>query len=139
MIRVGIIGGAGYTGGELIRLLLNHSGVTIQWVNSHSQSGKHLGEVHGDLFYTDISFSQDIDWEIDALFLCAGHGESRRFLSSHEVPKQIKIIDLGNDFRLEIDRKLDQRTFVYGLPEIFKDNIVEAHSIANPGCFATAI
>jgi len=139
MIRAGIIGGAGYTGGELIRLLLRHRGVEIAFVQSKSNAGNPLHKVHGDLLgETNLTFSATLG-EADVLFLCAGHGEARKFLGENEVPSQVRIIDLSNDFRLHGSSSIGGREFVYGLPEINRDRIGSSANIANPGCFATAI
>lgn len=139
-IQVGIIGGAGYTGGELIRLLINHPQVNIQFVHSKSNAGNPVYKVHKDLLGdTDVLFSEDFHYAIDVLFLCMGHGDSKKFLSDNAVPDSIKIIDLANDFRLLKDATLGNKIFVYGLPEINKKHIQTAKNIANPGCFATAI
>lgn len=142
MIRVGIIGGAGYTGGELIRILINHPQVDIVYIHSRSNSGKFVYEVHKDLIGdTTLKFSGEIIQDIDCLFLCLGHGESTKFLKENTIADHIKIIDLANDFRLIKDRNQQaiNRQFVYGLPELNKAAIREAHNIANPGCFATTI
>lgn len=140
MIKVGIMGAAGYTGGELIRLLLNHSEVTITFVHSNSQAGKPVCSIHQDLIgETDLRFSQVFNEDIDVLFLCLGHNDSRKFLLENKVPEQVKIIDLSQDFRLNAQNSIDQRKFVYGLPELNRDKIQAASNIANPGCFATAI
>ncbi len=139
-IKAGIIGGAGYTGGELIRLLLNHRGVDISFVHSNSNAGNPLHKVHQDLLgETELQFSADIHYDIDVLFLCLGHGDSKKFLSANQVPEQVRIIDLANDFRLAKDSSFGARNFTYGLPELQKQAIKEAVNIANPGCFATAI
>ena len=143
-IKAGIIGGAGYTGGELIRLLLNHPDVDFSFIHSRSNAGKPLYSVHQDLLGdTDILFSSDLkpiqSGELDVLFLCLGHGESRKFLSENTVAEHTKIIDLANDFRLAGQSVTGKRSFVYGLPEINKAAIQSAHDVANPGCFATAI
>ena len=139
-IRIGIIGGAGYTGGELIRLLLVHPHATIAFVHSKSNAGNPLHDVHQDLLgATDIVFSGEINNNIDLLFLCLGHGESTRFLKENTIEAGISIIDLANDFRLNKDANQGDRTFVYGLPEINQTEIATAKNIANPGCFATAI
>ena len=139
-IRIGIIGGAGYTGGELIRLLLVHPHATIAFVHSKSNAGNPLHHVHQDLLgSTDLLFSGEINNNIDLLFLCLGHGESTKFLKENEIEASIKIIDLANDFRLNKDAIQGNRTFVYGLPEINQAMIATAKNIANPGCFATAI
>ena len=139
-IRTGIAGGAGYTGGELIRVLLNHSLAEITFVHSKSNAGNPLYKVHHDLVgQTDIRFSNNLTHDIDVLFLCLGHGESRKFLLEHDIPDHIRIIDLSQDFRLPGTNNTDKRTFIYGLPELNRDKIRNARNIANPGCFATAI
>lgn len=139
-VRSGIIGGAGYTGGELIRLLLNHPDTEIAFVHSKSNAGKHLHEVHKDLAgETDVQFSSELASDIDVLFLCVGHGEAKKFLSENEIAEKIRIIDLSQDFRLAHSSQLTTRSFIYGLPELNKEQIKSAHNIANPGCFATAI
>lgn len=137
MIRAGIVGGAGYTGGELIRILLGHPQVSIGFVSSRSQQGKAVSAIHHDLLGdTDLHFSAEVDFNTDVLFLCMGHGESKRFLQQNEIPDSVHIIDLSRDFRLNSPEK---RSFVYGLPEAFRQRIREADHIANPGCFATSI
>lgn len=142
-IKAGIIGGAGYTGGELIRLLINHPQTDIAFINSRSNAGKPITSVHQDLLgETNIHFSDDLSalaGNIDVLFLCLGHGESRKFLTENEVAGSIKIIDLANDFRLKKHSSIGNRNFVYGLPELNRELIVSAQNIANPGCFATTI
>ena len=139
-IKVGIVGGAGYTGGELIRILLHHPTVEISFIHSRSNAGKLLSSVHQDLIgETALKFTDRLDENVDVIFLCLGHGESKKFLLENNISEQIKIIDLANDFRLEADSRIGNRQFVYGLPEINKDQIVHSNSIANPGCFATAI
>lgn len=140
VIKVGIMGGAGYTGGELIRLLIHHPHVSINFVHSKSNAGKPVYAVHQDLLgSTSLIFADQINEDIEVLFLCFGHGESKRFLSETAIPEHIKIIDLANDFRLTPDATIGTRTFTYGLPELNLKNIQQAHHIANPGCFATAI
>jgi N-acetyl-gamma-glutamyl-phosphate reductase len=140
MIKVGIIGGAGYTGGELIRLLIHHPGVTVSFIHSRSNAGKPVYSVHQDLLGdTDLVFSGDIDNTIDVLFLCLGHGESKKFLTETTIDDKIKIIDLANDFRLKEQSVIGNRQFIYGLPELNRDKIKSANNIANPGCFATGI
>ncbi len=135
-IKIGIVGAAGYTGGELIRLLINHPFAEIEFVHSKSQAGLPVSAVHRDLFGdTELSFVNTLDVPVDVVFLCMGHGESSKFLQSHSFPESTKIIDLGNDFRL----KGSNDGFVYGLPELNLETIVAAKKIANPGCFATAI
>lgn len=139
-IRIGIAGGAGYTGGELLRILINHPQAEICWVHSNSNAGKPLSDVHADLFGdSDLKFTDSISQDIDVLFLCVGHGDAKKFLNSHEIAKSIKIIDLSQDFRLNGNAKHGGRSFVYGLPELNREAIKQAHNIANPGCFATGI
>ena len=139
-IKVGIIGGAGYTGGELIRLLINHSAVELIFVHSKSNAEKDLHIVHQDLVgATNMQFSASINDDIDVLFLCVGHGDSKKFLEENDVPKHIKIISLSQDFRLKENSSFKDREFIYGLPEINRDIIRTADNIANPGCFATSI
>jgi N-acetyl-gamma-glutamyl-phosphate reductase len=144
-IKTGIIGGAGYTGGELIRLLINHPQVNIEFIHSKSNACKYVYEVHADLVgETDLKFSAGINtssWNegIDVLFLCLGHGDSKKFLSENKIPTTVKIIDLANDFRLAHSSQHKSRRFTYGLPELNKERIKSAKNIANPGCFATAI
>jgi len=140
MIQVGIIGGAGYTAGELIRLLINHPEAEINFVYSTSNAGNAITKVHQDLLGSlDINFTDTINPNVDVLFLCLAHGNSVKFLSNNAFSKNTKIIDLGNDFRLEKDKVFDGKTFIYGLPELQKEAIKKADYIANPGCFATAI
>jgi N-acetyl-gamma-glutamyl-phosphate reductase len=137
-IKVGIVGGAGYTGGELIRILLNHPAVEISFINSKSNADHFVYEVHRDLLGdTDLKFSAVLSQNIDVLFLCVGHGDAVKFLSENKVEDKIKIIDLSQDFRL--GETVSKRKFVYGLPELNKTAIKKAKNIANPGCFATAI
>lgn len=135
-IKVGIVGGAGYTGGELLRLLLNHPAVELVFIHSTSQANKPVYAVHTDLFGdTDLMFTNELQQEIDVVFLCLGHGDSSVFLQENAFGKSVKIIDLSQDFRL----KKDNNPFVYGLPELNRDQLKKASYIANPGCFATAI
>jgi N-acetyl-gamma-glutamyl-phosphate reductase len=139
-INVGIVGGAGYTGGELIRLLINHPEASISFIHSRSNAGKNVASVHQDLVgETDLTFSNELSNDIDVIFLCVGHGEARKFLETHEIPSHIKVIDLSQDFRLESNAGFQTRHFIYGLPEMNRNKIREAQNIANPGCFATAI
>ncbi|MBJ6366633.1 N-acetyl-gamma-glutamyl-phosphate reductase [Snuella sedimenti] len=145
-IQVGIIGGAGYTAGELIRLLINHPQAEINFVYSTSNAGNKISKVHQDLVGSlDLEFTDTVNPNIDVLFLCLGHGNSVKFLSSNTFSDKTKIIDLGNDFRLNADKvftstgSAQAKTFVYGLPELQRDAIKEANYLANPGCFATAI
>ena len=140
MLEIGIIGGAGYTAGELIRLLLNHPEANINFVYSTSNAGNKLHKVHKDLIgSTEISFTSQINTKVDTLFLCLGHGNSTIFLENNNFSKNTKIIDLSNDFRLLADKNLGGKDFVYGLPELDKTVIKTAKYIANPGCFATAL
>ena len=139
-IKVGIIGGAGYTGGELIRLLIHHPGVSVSFIHSRSNAGKPVHSVHHDLLGdTDLKFSGELNDDIDVLFLCLGHGESKKFLTENKISDKIKVIDLANDFRLSQSSKHEARNFVYGLPELNRDQIKKANNVANPGCFATTI
>lgn len=135
MIKVGIVGGAGYTAGELLRILLNHPEVEITFVNSTSNAGNKLYDVHEGLYgETEMVFTNLFPFdEIDALFICSGHGESTKFLAEHNIPENVKIIDLAQDFRDE------SNGFVYGLPELNRERIKKANKVANPGCFATGI
>ena len=140
MITVGIIGSTGYTAGELIRCLLNHPNVKIDFLFSHSQPGKSLSDVHQDLFaHKEFKFTNKININVDVVFLCLGHGNSSKFLTQHAFNKETKIIDLSNDFRLINNSKFKSKSFVYGLPELNYKSIKSAKNIANPGCFATAI
>lgn len=136
-IKVGIAGGAGYTGGETIRLLLNHPDIQLKFVHSRSNAGNPLHHVHPDLIgETELTFTDTLQ-EVDVLFLCLGHGESKKFLQENSIPAATKIIDLSQDFRL--GEPSGERIFVYGLPEINRDSLKSAQNVANPGCFATAI
>ena len=136
----GIVGGAGYTGGELIRLLLNHPAVSLRCVHSNSQANKPLSSVHTDLVgETDMLFTNELTTDIDVLFLCLSHGEARAFLATHAIPESIAIIDLSQDFRWQASNQHEGRSFVYGLTELNREAIRSARNIANPGCFATAI
>lgn len=140
MIKAGIIGGAGYTAGELIRVLLNHKQTTIDFVFSTSNAGNKIYKIHQDLIgSTELEFTNKINADVDVLFLCLGHGNSKAFLDQHTFSKDTKIIDLSNDFRLEADQLFNRKDFVYGLPELQRAAIKKANYIANPGCFATAI
>ena len=162
MIRVGILGAAGYTGGELIRLLLNHPEAAIVFANSESQAGLPVSSVHEGLVGdTDLRFTDQLPFsEVDVVFFCFGHGKSEAFLREHDIPASVKIIDLAQDFRLQKEKTIvnseDAQTgyraaeancslftipysFIYGLPELNRDAIRQAHCVANPGCFATAI
>ncbi len=138
MIKAGIIGGAGYTGGETIRLLLNHPEVSLSFVHSRSNAGNPLYAVHADLLgETELKFSDRFDHEADVVFLCLAHGESRKFLEENELDPRIKVIDLSHDFRAA--GSVRGREFIYGLPELSKDSIAKANNVANPGCFASTI
>ncbi len=153
MIRIGILGGAGYTAGELIRLLINHPEAKLVFVNSESNAGNLITDVHEGLYGdTDLRFTSEMPFDdVDVLFFCFGHGKSERFLAEHDVPAKVKIIDLAQDFRLAPTNGLPAddiaatkptpavHDFVYGLPEINREHIRAARHIANPGCFATCI
>lgn len=137
MIKVGIVGGAGYTAGELIRLLINHPNAEIEFVNSSSHAGLPITDVHGGLYgECELKFTDDLPlYKIDCLFICSGHGKSKEFMENHEIPANVKIIDFSQDYRI----KAQGNDFVYGLPEMNKAMICGANYIANPGCFATCI
>src|SRR5690606_36986892 len=136
MIDAGIIGGAGYTAGELIRILLRHPEVNLNFIYSTSQAGKPLESIHQDLVGdTDLEFSGTINPDVDVVFLCLGHGNSKKFLHENKFSKATKIIDLSTDFRIE-DK---EHSYVYGLPELTRPKIKSAQFVSNPGCFATAI
>jgi len=136
-IKAGIIGGAGYTAGELLRILINHPNVEIAFVNSSSNAGNPITDVHSGLIgETDLVFTSELPFgEVDALFLCSAHGDSKKFMDNSEVPTSVKIIDLSTDYRV----KSPNHDFVYGLPELNRNEIRTATRVANPGCFATAI
>lgn len=136
MIKVGILGAAGYTGGELIRLLINHPEVEIVFANSESNAGNAVADVHeGLLGDTDLKFTDEMPFDkVDVVFFCFGHGKSEQFLKEHTIPENVKIIDLAQDFRIAGDHD-----YVYGLPEMNKAEIAKAQHLANPGCFATCI
>jgi len=139
-IKAGIVGGAGYTGGELLRIIVNHPNVDIVFVHSKSNAGNFIYDTHTDLIGdTDIKFTDKLSDAIDVLFLCTGHGEAKKFLAENKISPKIKIIDLSQDFRLNASNKGLEQPFVYGLPELNRDKIKTAHNIANPGCFATCI
>jgi len=140
MIKAGIIGGSGYTGGELIRILLNHHSVEIDFVYSTTRAGKKVTTAHPDLLgVTEQKFSASVNAAVDVVFLCLGHGNSSKFLRENTFSSETKIIDLSNDFRLKKDASFEGKDFTYGLPELNKSNIQNSQFIANPGCFATAI
>lgn len=133
-IKIGIIGGAGYTAGELLRILINHPDVELVFVNSKSNFGKLVSSVHTDLIgETELMFVDTVSADVDVLFLCLGHGEAKKWLSENSIDSKTKIIDLSQDHRIA------DSNFVYGLPELNKDAIQSAQKIANPGCFATCI
>ncbi|WP_417875772.1 N-acetyl-gamma-glutamyl-phosphate reductase [Winogradskyella sediminis] len=139
-LEIGIIGGAGYTAGELIRLLLNHPKTNLNFVFSTSNAGNKIYKIHQDLIgSTELEFTSNINPDVDVLFLCLGHGNSKAFLEKNNFSDHTKIIDLSNDFRLTKDEVFNGKTFVYGLPELNKEAIKKANYLANPGCFATAI
>ena len=136
-IKVGIVGGAGYTAGELIRILLNHPKAKIVFVQSSSNKGNPVHAVHRDLLGdSDLFFSEEVDLNsVDVVFLCMGHGKSKEFVAANHLPEKLRIVDLSHDFRI----KKEGNTFVYGVPELNRDAICIANRIANPGCFATGI
>lgn len=139
-IKVGIVGSAGYTGGELLRVLIYHPHVEIVFANSASNAGNKLYAVHNDLFGdTELEFSSDFHSNIDVLFLCVGHGDARKFLDANAIDSSVKIIDLSQDYRLRANTDFQGNKFVYGLPELNRQSIQSAQYIANPGCFATNI
>ena len=140
MIKVGIIGGAGYTAGELIRLFIHHLHVELDFVYSTSNAGNYIYDVHQDLLGAlDLKFTDQVNTNVDVLFLCLGHGNSKKFLEQYQFSEVTKIIDLSNDFRLLKDAVFQGNEYVYGLPELQQQKIEKADYIANPGCFATAI
>ena len=140
MINIGIIGGSGYTAGELIRILMFHPHAKIDFVYSTTNAGKPLSVAHQDLMGDiEMNFTDTVNPNVNVLFLCLGHGKSISFLKENQFASHTKIIDLGNDFRLIKDKEFDGKSFVYGLPELNKTSIKNANYIANPGCFATAI
>ena len=136
MFKVGILGAAGYTGGELIRLLLNHPQAEIVFANSESNAGNLVSDVHEGLIgETDLRFTSEMPFDlVDVVFFCFGHGKSEQFLKEHTIPANVKIIDMAQDFRIKGDHD-----YVYGLPEIHQEEIKKAQHLANPGCFATCI
>lgn len=141
-IKAGIIGGAGYTAGELLRILLNHPNVEISFVHSNSHAGQKLHSAHSDLLGdTEIVFTKDLSFNADVLFLCLGHGKAAEFLNAYNIPEHLRIVDLSQDFRLNstfTSANGQTREFIYGLPEVSRESIKQARNIANPGCFATA-
>ena len=136
-VRIGILGAAGYTGGELIRLLMGHPGAEIVFANSESNAGNAVADVHEGLVGdTDMAFTADMPFDsVDVVFFCFGHGKSAAFINEHPLPTHLRVIDLAQDFRLAAPGN----DFVYGLPEINRDRIAAARHVANPGCFATCI
>lgn len=142
-VRAGIVGGAGYTGGEMLRILINHPNIDLVFVHSTSNAGNHIYDVHTDLFGdTELKFAAELAYNIDVLFLCVGHGDAKKFLEANPIPADIKIIDLSQDFRLGNSpegHKTRTKLFTYGLPELNRDAIKVAHNVANPGCFATCL
>ena len=140
MKKVGIIGGSGYTGGELIRLVLAHPELDLDFVYSSTKSDIPLTNIHQDLLgSTNLKFTKIVNLNVDILYLCLGHGNSISFLKENSFNENTLIVDLGNDFRLKNDKNFKSRKFVYGLPELQRKSIEKSNSIANPGCFATAI
>jgi len=140
MAQVGIIGGSGYTGGELIRMLLNHKRAHIDFVYSTTRAGQPITDTHADLLgQTDLKFSGEVNSNVDVVFLCLGHGNSTQFLKENPFSEGTLLIDLSNDFRLKSNAGFENKKFVYGLPELNKSAIIKAGAVANPGCFATAI
>jgi N-acetyl-gamma-glutamyl-phosphate reductase len=141
-IKVGIIGGAGYTAGELLRILLFHPFAEIVFIHSNSNAGNKISSIHQDLTGdTDMVFTDRLDFSaVDVIFLCLGHGKSVEFMQENEIPEKVRVIDLSQDFRLQpsFSKGKITREFIYGLPELFRADIQKAWNIANPGCFATA-
>ena len=135
-MTIGIVGGAGYTGGELLRILVGHPEIEIKFVHSNSNAGNKISKVHQDLMgYTDLVFTDQLSTDIDALVMCLGHGDAKKFLDANPAFYEVKIVDLSTDFR----HAREGNNFVYGLPELNKEKIKGAKHIANPGCFATCI
>lgn len=148
MIKIGILGAAGYTGGELIRLLINHPDAEIVFANSESNAGNFVADVHEGLYGdTELKFTAEVNFDnVDVVFFCFGHGKSEDFMSKHDIPERVKVIDLAQDFRLHPKNIINTshptsnaHDFVYGLPEINESKIAHAQHVANPGCFATCI
>ena len=138
-IQASIVGAAGYAAGELIRLLINHPDVDLVSIQSNSQAGKKLSHVHTDLIgESNLSFDSKVETDSDCLFFCKGHGEAEEFFASHQLSQQTKIIDFSQDFRLKENNPTDQN-FIYGLPELNREEIKQSQAVANPGCFATCI
>jgi N-acetyl-gamma-glutamyl-phosphate reductase len=141
IVKVGIVGGAGYTAGELLRILLHHAGAMVVFVHSNSNAGNPIWQIHTDLLgETDLVFSDSMDFNaVDVLFLCVGHGDAKKFISENTFPNSLKIIDLSQDFRWGANPSATESGWVYGLPELNRSQIETARRVANPGCFATAI
>ncbi len=140
MIRVGVVGAAGYVGGEICRLLLLHPEVEFVFAQSSSSAGTPLWSIHEDLFGDcDMLFSEGVDCDVDVIFLCSGHGKSVKFFETYSISDKCVVIDLGNDFRLAADSEINGRKFAYGLSDYFGQSVVDCGNVANPGCFATAI
>lgn len=139
MIKAGIVGGSGYVAGELLRILINHPEVEIDFVYSTTNAGQPVYTVHSDLMHTGIEFTNRVNTNADVVFLSLGHGNSAKFIAEHTFSAKTKIIDLSNDFRLSAHANFQGNQFIYGLPEMNKQAIINARNIANPGCFATAI
>ncbi len=139
-IKIGIIGSAGYTGGELLRILIHHPHADIVYAHSASNAGNQVSDVHTDLLGdTDLRFAANYHNDVDVIFLCVGHGDARKFLDSNAIDPRVKVIDLSQDYRLRANTSYQGRDFVYGLPELNRQAIRSASYIANPGCFATGI
>ena len=140
-IKVGIIGGAGYTAGELLRILINHPSVKIEFVHSSSNAGNLISQIHSDLIgETDLTFTDTLDYtNVDLIFLCVGHGDAAKFIAAQNLPKSLKIIDLSQDYRWGANINASTEGWVYGLTELNKTAIQSANYVANPGCFATTI
>ena len=140
-IKVGIVGGAGYTAGELLRILINHPSVSVAFIHSSSNAGNLISQIHSDLIgETDLVFTDAMDFDsVDVLFLCVGHGDAVKFVNAYTFPKSLKIIDLSQDFRWGANPNATTEGWVYGLPELNLAAIKSANCVANPGCFATAI
>ena len=139
-VKVGVVGSAGYTGGELLRVLIHHPHVEITFAHSASNAGNRISDVHTDLLGdTDLQFSETYHSDIDVLFLCVGHGDARKFLAKNTFAPHVKLIDLSQDYRLRANMAYQEGAFIYGLPELQRESIRTAQYVANPGCFATGI
>ncbi|WP_291724494.1 N-acetyl-gamma-glutamyl-phosphate reductase [Bernardetia sp.] len=137
--KIGVVGGSGYVAGELLRLLIHHPNIELDFIQSHSHAGEKVQKIHQDLFEVETVFSNQINPNVDVIFICSGHGKAKSFLEQNAFSNSTKIIDLSADFRLQKDANYNDSEFVYGLPELNKDKIQNGKYIANPGCFATAI